>query len=94
MDDYLEQGVLQAIKAVRSRCAGAPIHATGYCLGGTLLAIGAALLGASTVPLTSPKPMRTASGASQNARRVTVSPSSRKVRCSPPVPVPRSRRVS
>jgi polyhydroxyalkanoate synthase len=44
MDDYLHLGVLEAIAAVRSIRPG-PLHAAGYCLGGTLLAIAAATLG-------------------------------------------------
>ncbi|MFC5499415.1 PHA/PHB synthase family protein [Caenimonas terrae] len=43
MDDYLHLGVLDAIAAVRSACPG-PLHAAGYCLGGTLLSIAAAAL--------------------------------------------------
>lgn len=46
MDDYLQHGVLDAIHAVQERCPGTGVHATGYCLGGTLLAMAAALLGA------------------------------------------------
>ncbi len=46
MDDYLEQGVLEAVRATRELHPDAGIHAMGYCLGGTLLAMGAALLGA------------------------------------------------
>jgi len=46
MEDYLQLGVLDAIDKVRQLCPRAGIHAAGYCLGGTLLAIAAALLGA------------------------------------------------
>jgi polyhydroxyalkanoate synthase len=44
MDDYLRLGVMAAIEQVRLRCHGCGIHALGYCLGGTLLAIAAAAL--------------------------------------------------
>ena len=46
MEDYLQLGVLAAVQAVRECRPGVGIHAAGYCLGGTLLAIAAALLGA------------------------------------------------
>ena len=45
MEDYLQLGVMAAVKAVRRRYPDTGIHAAGYCLGGTLLAIAAALLG-------------------------------------------------
>jgi polyhydroxyalkanoate synthase subunit PhaC len=45
MDDYLQHGVLDAIAAVQSIVPRTGIHAVGYCLGGTLLAIAAARLG-------------------------------------------------
>ncbi|NML24503.1 alpha/beta fold hydrolase [Zoogloea sp. G-4-1-14] len=45
MDDYLRLGVMDALDAVSSVVPGQRIHATGYCLGGTLLTIAAAAMG-------------------------------------------------
>ncbi len=45
LSDYLERGLFAAIERVRAIAANAPIHGAGYCLGGTLLAIGAEVLG-------------------------------------------------
>ena len=57
MDDYLNLGVFDALAAIRRRLPGEAVHAVGYCLGGTLLAIAAAALarpqkvaGADTLP--------------------------------------------
>jgi polyhydroxyalkanoate synthase subunit PhaC len=44
--DYLELGVMSAVKAVQACSPGTGMHAVGYCLGGTLLSIAAAVLGA------------------------------------------------
>ena len=44
MDDSLEQGVFEPLAAIAQRIPSTPVHAVGYCLGGTLLAIAAAAL--------------------------------------------------
>jgi polyhydroxyalkanoate synthase subunit PhaC len=44
MEDYRTLGVMAAVDAVSAQVPGTPIHAIGYCLGGTLLAIAAAAM--------------------------------------------------
>ncbi len=44
MDDYVNLGAIKALEVVRERIPDQPIHAVGYCLGGTLLSIAAAAI--------------------------------------------------
>jgi polyhydroxyalkanoate synthase len=46
MDDYLRLGIRAALDSVASIVPDCRIHAAGYCIGGTLLSIAAALLAA------------------------------------------------
>ena len=46
MDDYIQLGFLDALQEVRRRVPRQKVHAVGYCIGGTLLAIAAAALAA------------------------------------------------
>jgi polyhydroxyalkanoate synthase len=43
LEDYVKHGVFEPLAAIRALRPHAGIHAAGYCLGGTLLAIAAAL---------------------------------------------------
>ncbi len=44
MDDYLQLGLQAALDTIGTLCPKRQVHAAGYCLGGTLLAIGAAAM--------------------------------------------------
>jgi polyhydroxyalkanoate synthase len=47
VDDYVQQGFLDALAEVRRIVPQRKVHAVGYCIGGTLLAIAAARLAAA-----------------------------------------------
>jgi len=44
MEDYLRMGMMDALDAVATIVPGPKVHCVGYCLGGTLAAIGAAAM--------------------------------------------------
>ena len=44
MDDYLQLGIFQALEAINVIIPSERIHAAGYCIGGTLLAIASAAM--------------------------------------------------
>ena len=44
MDDYRTLGVMDALQAISAIAPQRQVHAVGYCLGGTLLAIAAATM--------------------------------------------------
>jgi polyhydroxyalkanoate synthase len=44
MDEYLQLGFFAALEAINAIAPGQKVHATGYCLGGTLLSIAAAAM--------------------------------------------------
>jgi polyhydroxyalkanoate synthase len=50
MDDYLELGVTQALEAIGRIVPERKVHLAGYCLGGTLAAIAAAVMGRERDP--------------------------------------------
>lgn len=70
MQDYLRGGVMEAMAAVKALADVPRIHALGYCLGGTFLAIVAAVLGRlQRQAAASPAPARAAAAGSAPQRR-------------------------
>jgi polyhydroxyalkanoate synthase subunit PhaC len=49
MDDYLEMGVGEALRTIDAVIPERPVHAVGYCLGGTLLSLAAAAMARNDV---------------------------------------------
>lgn len=43
-EDYIQLGIMDALKVIKDICPKTSIHAAGYCLGGTLLTMAAAYL--------------------------------------------------
>jgi len=59
LDDYLQLGFLDALAEVRRLIPQRKVHAIGYCIGGTLLAIAAAALARTgDAPFASIRPAR------------------------------------
>ncbi|MTV36334.1 PHA/PHB synthase family protein [Duganella radicis] len=50
MEDYLWHGLFAALGQASQVSGGAPVHAAGYCLGGTLLSIAAAAIASGEYP--------------------------------------------
>ena len=44
LEDYRKRGVMAALDAVNAIVPDTPVHAVGYCLGGTMLAIAMATM--------------------------------------------------
>jgi polyhydroxyalkanoate synthase len=44
LEDYRKRGVMAALDAIGAIVPGRKVHANGYCLGGTILAIAAATM--------------------------------------------------
>jgi polyhydroxyalkanoate synthase len=44
LNDYRRMGVMDALEAINAICPDRKVHATGYCLGGTLLSIAASAM--------------------------------------------------
>jgi polyhydroxyalkanoate synthase len=50
MDDYLSLGIKSALTTITNIVPDEPVHTVGYCIGGTLLAIGAAAMARDADP--------------------------------------------